>query len=373
MLKNTRFLPPTPGRGITHARRNRFSVLGVLLLLAAPLARGQALQRGDIFVIGTHPRTLVIIDSNRDEIVAQIPTKGRAPKEVVPSPDGTRVYLTTEARQNIEVVNVASRKVEDVIELAAPGTRLNIYGLAVSRKGDRLFVHVKVVKLLPDEFRPQPPQIWSVDLRNHEAKKILEVPEGVVSLFVPKDETRLIAWGRDLYYIDLAQGRIVDTVPLLTRNTPNQGPLDTLPFFIQYEQSGILSMPYYTSDPITKKDLMGLANLDIDTGKLDLMELGTPIPLYSSVMSPDRKRAYLVMNQLVVVDLEQKKVVAVRDLERTTYVANITRDGKQLHLPSAGAFVDVYDTETLKLIKRIALPGDPSVSQLRALPLTAAP
>lgn len=355
----------------THARCTRLA--GVVVLLLASFASGQVRDHGDLFVIGTHPNTLVVIDSARDEIVAQIPTKGRAPKEVVPGPDGKHVYLTTEARQQIEVVNLATQKVDDVIELTVPGTRMIIVGMVLNRKADRLFVQVKQTKFLPDEYRVLPPQIWSVDLRNHETQKIVEVPEGVVSLLTPTDENRLIAWGRDLYYIDLAQKRITDTVPLESRNTPTEGPLDTLPFFLQYEQSGILSMPYYTSDPIIKKELMGLANFNVDTGKLELMELGPPIPLYSSLISPDRKRAYLVMNQLVVVDLEKKKIVAVKDLDRTKYVANITRDGKKLYLPSAGSFLDIYDTQTLQMIKRVRLPGDPGVCQFRALPATAAP
>jgi hypothetical protein len=349
-------------------------LLGVIvLLLLASCASGQVRERGDLFVIGIHPHSILVIDSARDEVVAEIPTKGHSPKEFVPSPDGKRVYVTTEARQQIEVVNLTTHEVEDVIKLAAPGIRLNIYGMTLSRKADRLFVHVLQAKLLPDEYRVLPPQIWSVDLRTHQTQKILELPEAVVSLFAPTDENRLIAWGRDLYYIDLTQKRITSKIPLMSRDSPNRGALDTLPFFLQYEQSGIVSIPYFTNDPILKKELMGLANLNVDTGKLELLELGPAIPVYSSVVSSDRKRAYLVMNQLVVVDLEGKKVVAVKNLERTKYVANISRDGKKLYLPSAGAFLDIYDTQTLQMIKRVALPGDPGVSQFRSLPATAMP
>ena len=43
-------------------------------------------------------------------------------------------------------------------------------------------------------------------------------------------------------------------------------------------------------------------------------------------------------------------------------MANISRDGRKLYLPSAGAFVDVYDTETLKLIK--LHPADEESSQI---------
>lgn len=357
-----------------RANMLRSGFLGVVvLLLLTSCVCGQDRERGDLFVIGIHPHSILVIDSARDEVVAQIPTKGHSPKEIVPSPDGKRVYLTTEARQQIEVVNLTTHEVEDVIHLAAPGTRLNIYGMTLSRKADRLFVHVLQARLLPDEYRVLPPQIWSVDLRTHQTQKILELPEAVVSLLAPADENHLIAWGRDLYYIDLIQKRITNKIPLMSGDSPNRGALDTLPFFLQYEQSGIVSIPYFTSDPILNKELMGLANLNVDTGKLELLDLGPAIPVYSSVISSDHKRAYLVMNQLVVVDLENKKIVGIKNLERTKYVANISRDGKKLYLPSAGAFLDIYDTQTLQRIKRVTLPGDPGVSQFRSLPAAAMP
>lgn len=113
---------------------------------------------------------------------------------------------------------------------------------------------------------------------------------------------------------------------------------------------------------------MGLVNLDVATGKTDLVELGPPIPLYSAVVSPNRKRAYAVMNQLLAIDLDSKRVTQVVDLERTHYVANISRDGKRLFVSGASPFIHVYDTDTLKLVKTIELPGDPSVTSFRALP-----
>src|SRR5437868_13558506 len=90
----------------------RISVVVSLLLLAASLAWGQSAQPAEMFIMGTHPHDLIVIDPVRDEIVVQIPTKGRVPKEVVPSPDGIHVYVTSEARHYIEVINLATRKVE---------------------------------------------------------------------------------------------------------------------------------------------------------------------------------------------------------------------------------------------------------------------
>jgi hypothetical protein len=330
-------------------------------------------QDHDYFVVGVHPNVVELVDGTTDQVVAHIQTKGRSPKELVPCPDGKHLFVTTDARQNIEIINLASRKVEDVINLAPAGIMLHIYGLAASRDGNRLYAHVKRTKTLPDEFLPLPNEIWSIDVKSHETKKILEMPQGIVSLIVPKDPNRLFAWGRDIYIIDLALGKIVDKIPLRTDLPPGTAALDTLPFFMQYEQSGILSMPYYANDPLSNKPVLGLANLEVDTGKFELLELGPPIPLYSSVISPDHTRAYMVMNQLVVVDLTQRKIIETRDTERTKYVANLTRDGKKLFLPSSGPFLDVYDTSTLQRIHRIELSGDASVSQLRALPRGTTP
>ena len=113
---------------------------------------------------------------------------------------------------------------------------------------------------------------------------------------------------------------------------------------------------------------MGLVDLDVNTGKVETVELGSPIPLYSAVVSPDRKRAYAVMNQLIAVDLEKKRIFQTVDLDRTRYVANISRDGKRLFVSGAAPYIHVYDTDTLKLIKTVDLPGDPALTGFRALP-----
>jgi len=255
-----------------------------------------------------------------------------------------------------------------VLDLTPSGYRLTIYGVALNATGDRLYVHVKPVRQLIDRYVVDPPQIWSVDLPSGKTEKIIEVPQGVAALALTRDEHQLIAWGRDIYYVDPESKRITNTFPLMNPANPSTGPLNTLALFIQYERSGIFSIPYYTRDPITSKDLMGLVDLDLNSGKVGLVELGAPVPLYSAVVSPDRKYAYAVMNQLLKIDLEQKRVIQTVDLERTRYVANISSDGKKLFVSGAAPFIHVYDTSGLKLLKTIELPGDPSVTSFRALP-----
>ena len=122
-----------------------------------------------------------------------------------------------------------------------------------------------------------------------------------------------------------------------------------------------------TVDPITKKRFVGLANFDVETGEEDQMDLGPPMDLNTAVVSPDRKRAYATLNQLLVVDLMLRRVVAVKDLPRTLGQANITKDGKKLYLTGNGPFILVYDTDTLNLLKTIELSAATGNSLLRAV------
>jgi len=362
-------IPKTPA-AVPSALRGTVLLVLISLALCVPFASAQS-SSAELYVIGIHPRGIAILDGSRDEILAEIPTQGRTVKEIEPSPDGKRVYVTSEARTQIEVVNLQERKVEKVFKITPPGERLIIFGMVLNHKGDQLYVHVKPVQELADEFKVLPPQIWTVDVNTGETRKILEVPHGICLLSLTRDDRRLVAWGRDLYYIDLAQKRIVDTFPLMTVRQAGQSEYNTLPVWPLYERSGISSVPYYTADPVTKKELFGLAQLDVNTGKMELLELGAPVPLYSSVVSPDRKRAYAVMNVLVAVDLQQKRVVQILDVNRTHYVLNISKDGKKLYAAGAGRSIEVFDTATMKRIKTVELSGDPGVSSFRALPANA--
>ncbi len=346
--------------------RTCVSLVALLTILFSVTADLSA-QEPELYLVPMHPRSLLIFDGSRDAIIGEIQTRGRNPRELVSSPDGKRVYVTTESRTQVEAVNLQTRSVERVFNPAPPGHRLTIFGMTLSRKGDCLYLHVKPVRELQDEYKLDPPQILSLDLHTGKTQKVAEVPQGVGAL-VAMGDGRIVALGRDLYYIDVNQGRIVDTLPLATVHQPDQGPLDMLAFFAQPERSRILSVPYYTTDPITGRDMYGIGNLDEETGTLDLIDLGRPpIPLYSTVVAPDRKRAYGVMAQLVAVDLQERKLLKVVDLEHTCYIINISRDGKKLYVSGAAHFIHVYDAETLKLLKTLDLPGDASIAFL-ALP-----
>ncbi len=344
-------------------RRVAFALTMFALAVSRSLA-GE--QPSDLFVVGTSGGTVAVLDSGLDQIVADIPTKGRAPLDIEPAPDGNTLYVTTDGRAKIEVIDLKQKKAVDVIDLSSPDRSVKIYGLALNRKENRLYVHVRVTRHMPDEVQAEPPQIWAIDLPSRKVSKLLQVPWGIYALVFSPDERWLYAFGPDIYFIDPVQARIVRTIRLDTNTTPGQGTLSTSAS-VQYEQSGIFSMGGTRSDPITKKDFAELVNFDLETGEIDQMDLGPPTNLNSAVVSPDRKRAYALWDKLFVIDLEQRKVVAIRDLERTEGVANIARDGRKLYVSGQGPYIYVYDTNSLNLLKTIQLSGDVGSGVFRAV------
>lgn len=338
-----------------------------LVVLSSVLSTILAAQQpAELFVIGGHPNKVFVLDSALDQVVAEIPTHGRIPREIEPAPDGKTLYVGTEGREKIEVIDLSQRKVVDEIDLSSPGRRVRSFGMAITPKGDRLYAHVRVARNLPDELLAEPAQIWTIDLPARRINKLIEVPWGVFALVVSADGGLLYAFGPDIYVIDPHQGRILQTTHLATNRTPGQGPVG-ISGSIQYEQSGIFSTTYTRLDPITKKEFLGLFNFDVATGEFDLMDMGPPVNLNSAVVSPDRKRAYAVWDQLFVIDLVERKVITVKDLEITAGVANITRDGSKLYVSGQGPYIYVYDTKTLNLTKTLQLSGETGSSVFRAV------
>ena len=153
-------------------------------------------------------------------------------------------------------------------------------------------------------------------------------------IFSPTNARLLYAFGADIYVIDVDTRQIVKTIRFQSNTVPGEGPLSVscYPLFVQ---SNLLSCPTQRTDPITKRDFGGLLNFDLETAQWDQMDLGPPVMWDSAVVSPDLTRAYAVWNELYVVDLVQRRVIAIKDLPMTEGSVNISRDGKKLYFQTA--------------------------------------
>jgi DNA-binding beta-propeller fold protein YncE len=195
------------------------------------------------------------------------------------------------------------------------------------------------------------PVVAQVDLVSGKIVRSVEVPWGVVQV-VPVDGGRQVyAVGKDIYKIDAAGEalKIVETVPMFEKGW------NILPLWnYTWENGGLAAMNYYTPES------MGLLAIDQKTGEITGTAIqGDPVLAYSIIVTPDRKKAYAVMDDLNVIDLEKKKYTAVVPLkDGTSYGVNLSSDGKKIYVGSGGPSLTVLDAATLKPLKVVKLTTD---------------
>jgi DNA-binding beta-propeller fold protein YncE len=321
----------------------------------------------ELVAIGTIGKTVVLERTDTDEVFAQIATHGIAPREIIPSADGRLLFVITEGRRLVEVIDVARKQVVDTIDLSSSGRTVRIFGLAVSRERNTIFVNVLCVDRARDAVHPEEPQIWALDVATHKVTKLLQVPLGVYLLIPSTTDDRLLyAFGADLYVIDVHTRQILRTIRFQSNTVPGEGPL-AVSCYPQFLQTSLLSCPTQRTDPITKRDFVGLLNFDLGTATWDQMDLGPAEMWDSAVVSPDRARAYAVWNALFVVDIVQRKVIAIKDLPMTEGSVNISSDGDKLYVSDGSPSILIYDTRTLKLVKTVALPETTANCALRMI------
>jgi len=177
------------------------------------------------------------------------------------------------------------------------------------------------------------------------------MPWGVAHLVRVLEGRTIYAIGQDLYKIDTTGPdlKVTETVPMFDKG------MNLLPFWdYSFDNGGVASMNYYTPK------FMGLLLVDQRTGAIDDIELkGEPAMAYSVVLAPDRKKAYAVMDDLVVIDLEKKTYGASALVaEGTSYGVNVSSDGRKVYVGAGGSTVTIYDAQTLKPIKVLQMASD---------------
>ena len=111
---------------------------------------------------------------------------------------------------------------------------------------------------------------------------------------------------------------------------------------------------YYTPD------YMGLLAINATSGEImDRRIKGAPVMAYTFIYSPDKKKAYGVMEDVSVIDMETNSIVkSFPNAEGTSFSLMPTTDGKKLYVGAGGSIMTVYDAETFNVLKVLQLQSD---------------
>jgi quinohemoprotein amine dehydrogenase beta subunit len=335
----------------------------------------------DYLVVASRPNRLHVIDLAARQVVNTfvIPGNGAAGTITLPK-DGKTAYVLTNRNESIAGIDLETGKQVFRADMSEPGVRVkSMLAMAVSQDGRQLFVHQIPTRMKKNEYEVMPTRIAVYDTAagvNAKPVRVFPAPRRIGMLATGPASNRFTALGWDLYVFDAVSGKIDKTMPLRNWKRTGIGEPDLLAFWPQYEQSGVLSTPYYA--PRTDVDAsapeafqLGILTFDLEAESMGAVEVANAdTAIFSSVVNPANKaEVFTVMNQVTKIDLAARKIVKQAPADRSYYAINISSDGKELYLGGASDVVSVYDSTTLEKKAEIQMPDghDQGTSSLRII------
>ncbi len=301
---------------------------------------------------------LQIIDCEIDSVIKTIPYNDYIISAAF-SPDGKRYYLN--AFHSVYVIDTISDTLIDTYSFSSELSKVSVFGITVSNDGKTLYMTCSIVKKKQNipKLNVLPPQLVVFDIAGKKMVKNYPIPAAVASpVTFRNDPDHLMMVGNDIIKINLKTGKMEQVMGLLNTKKP-EDQRNALVFWQPGSPGdhGIFVNPYY--------DAQGLAYFIIDknTGKLTTLRGKDVWFAYSSILSPDKKFLYSVMDELIKVDMKTGETLKIIPLETgTNYTLAITADGKKIYVGPGGADISVYDAETFDLLGIIPLMSDGVVS-----------
>lgn len=297
---------------------------------------------------------LQIIDCEKDVIVDTIPYNDYILTAAF-SPDGKRYYLN--AVHSIHIIDTDKNQLIDTLKLSSELSKVDVLGFNVSPDGKNLYLACSIVKKKQDipKLNVLPPQLVVYNIQSKKILKSYPIPaamSGVVTL--NNDHDHIILAGLDVHKLNLKTGKLEKLVGM---QNPAQGEEQKNALVVWQNNSpgdhGLFTTPVYT--PTSMSYLI----VDRNTGKIESLPGKDVLMEYSTIVTPDKKYMFGVMDELVKIDLKTGQTIKkVTIPQGTCYCLSMTSDGKKIYVGPSGADVSVYNTETLDLIGVIALAGD---------------
>ncbi|MYF60206.1 MAG: hypothetical protein F4179_00775, partial [Gammaproteobacteria bacterium] len=264
------------------------------LALTAPAAHAQGGGNGIIYMAG-YDHAIHVIDENTMEIVDRIELTTGIPTSLALSENHERIYVRDAEFEEIEIVDVATRKSIDSFTLSSGRSTVRIWGMTVDP--DEEFVILNTMRYTKeiDRWEIGDPTLLKYDLETREVTDTIPWPDGDLRsrarLMFSPDGEYLYFFGTEIRVLDPDDFSEVDRWDL---SRPLEEGLGRLSF-------GFPSSPhddpgYYTSllrftDPVQNRRMMGIARVNLAEKEYEFFTLG-PSQGVSFRLAPGGKKAY---------------------------------------------------------------------------------
>jgi hypothetical protein len=348
----------------------RILVAGVLLTAAAIFVGAAPAKltggNGTLYV-GGWPNKVVVIDEASEKITGTIDVTTGAPTRMIHSKDRKRFYLINAPADQVEILDIASRKTIDHFSLSEGRKKVRIRNLIADPLDRFVIMLVKAAEKKIDRFEISPPSLVVYDLKGHKVTKTIPWPGNdereFVNIMMSPDGKLLYFFAEDVLIFDTTEFKQVDKWELSRPVEEGLGRFDFGPRDVTYEEPGFYSGIFTVQDPVQNRRIMGVARVNLSAKQMDFWPLGPARPVGFS-LAPDRKRAYGLLQEIGhyefwTFDLEHHKLGAKTEFDgRPRMAMRTSSNGKLLYIYQAGNTIDLYEAATYKYLRTITLDFD---------------
>ena len=352
--------------------RRTLAAIALTIAVLAPArtgAQGRPSGGNGTIYIGTYDKKILVLDEATLRVRDSMPVSVGIPTAMIRSFDRRHFYVADPNQENVEILDIATKKAIGRFSLSSGNTRVRIWGLNVDPRERFAVLLVKTYTKKPDRFEIGKPTLLRYDLAQHKVTDTIPWPkgeerEGAQIIFSPNGDLLYFFTTDDVLIYDTNTLKQVDRWEL-SRTLFEEG-MGRLNFFFPndiYEEPGFYTGLFRVTDPVNRRQLMGVARVDLANKSVDFFTLGPSEPV-SFRLAPGRKRAYGLRSevgnyQFWTFDLESRRVVRKVEFKgRPRMGLTASSNGKLLYIHTAGHTIDLYDTDTFRHVGTVELGAD---------------
>lgn len=343
-----------------------------LVLLAAALlplcAAAQELRGGNgKLYIGGRPGQILIVDEATEKVIGEIKTKTGIPNDLTLSEDKKRFYYTNTMYEDVEIADIASRKVIDTFRLSEGNKKVRIRSLEADPTNSYLILLSKAATKQPDRWEIGPSTIQQYDLKTHKVTRTIPWPKGEEREFAgikfSPDGKLMYLFGPDIIIYDTKDFKEVDKWELSRPLEDGFGRINFGALDDSTEEPGYLTGIFQVQDPVANRRIMGIARVNLPEKNVDFFALGPAIGV-SFTLAPGRKFGYGVHSEVGryefwSFDLANRKLDRRMEFQgRPRMSIKSSSNGKVLYIYNAGNTIDLYNASTFQYMRTITLDTD---------------
>ncbi len=317
---------------------------------------------------GTYDKKVLIIDEASMAVKDSMPVSIGVPIGLTLSADRKKVYATDPAFEWIETFDLTTRKATGKFTLSDDVRRVRMTGFNVDPKDRFAILLVKTSTKKSDRFEIGKPTLLKYDLAKKMVTDTIKWPEGqerefAQIIFSPNGDLMYFFTAEDILVYDTQTLKQVDRFDLQRVVDDGLGQWNFGFPESLYEEPGFFTGMFRSTDPVNRRTLMGVARVNLDARSVDFYSLGPSEPV-GFALAPGRQRAFGLRQQvgnyqIWAYDLAGRRLAQRVEFEgRPRMGLTVSTNGRQLYIHTAGPTIDIFDAETLRLIRTVEFRAD---------------